>query len=194
MADSAKTYNQKIELAKKAIIKKRYTSAVVHLNSVLQQLKRIQIEHIEMFFPAKFQTFNRDEPEEDLNDMVSQHSESGVLYSSQYHNKTGGVLEINIVHRDPSISEFKTLVRNPHMAKNLDNTDVIKVNEKYYALEKYSEEDKYIERNIILNNETMLNFIVNGIEGRSFLDEICQKIDLKKKIQIFFLKLFLYFY
>jgi hypothetical protein len=63
---------------------------------------------------------------------------------------------------------------------NLDNTSIIKVKEKYSALEKSSQEGNFNERNIIISKDAILNVIVNGVNAKEIMDRFCKKIDLKK--------------
>ena len=184
--DNIETNMFKLDLAKNALKAKKYSQALLYVQEVTEELRLVQKKMVTAFFPAQIEGFIY---EEDANYQIgtfeNQTADSDILFSRQYIKNTEthtSSIDGNVVFSDPSIQEYIALVNKPELLQNLQDdslqTSIIKVNEVYAALEKISEDEKYYERNIVVNENTLLNVIGHDLESSEALDLFCQKINI----------------
>jgi hypothetical protein len=174
-------YLSELDLIKKDVSEQKYTAAIFAINILGERLREQQKKEIESYVPNEFQDFKVWDQNIKLGDFISQNDNFGVLFSRRYKNSNDHIIDINIVFSDPSIKEYLNIIKKPDLVDNiLENTKVIKVNNKYDALEKYSAEEKYYERNIVVNRELLLNIVANGIENTEVIDTFTSLIKIEE--------------
>jgi hypothetical protein len=169
-----------LHLIQQDIFDSRYTAAILALNVLTDRLREQQKKEVALFFPDEFSGFKIWEYSIRLGDFTSQNDNFGVLFSRRYKNNEDHIVDINVVFSDPSIEEYLNIIKKPYLVDNLDNTKVIKVNNHFDALEKYSEDEKYYEQNIIVNRELLLNIVANGIEDKSLIETFTSLIKMEE--------------
>ena len=111
----------------------------------------------------------------------------GVLFSKHYQNKKGNVLDVYVVYSDPSINEYYSLLKNPDLVEEVENYNIVKINEKYFALEKKSEDKIIYECNMLVNNKLLLNLVSDSVKeldlfnffiSKSNIDELVRYLEL----------------
>ncbi len=173
-------YSEELDVIKQDIRESRYSSALSALDLLIEKIRTNQRSVIEKYFPAEFNGFEIWDYSMRLGEFASQEDNYGVLFSRRYKNSQDHVIDINVVFSDPSILEYVNLIKNPKLVNRLENTEIAKIKNKYYALEKYSEEEMYCEKNIVVNNDLLLNVVANGIRDKAVIDVFISLIQIEK--------------
>ena len=164
------------------LIEKKYSEAIYLLKNLIADLRQQQRLKINAFFPKAFETYSETTEKGSLGSFVSQTEHFGVLFSKRYKREENpnDTIEINVVFDDPSIGEYINVIKNPKYVEGFDNTKVVKIREQYNALETYSEEEGYFERNILVNEQLLLNILATGLIEKTSIDNFCNGIDIIK--------------
>ncbi|MFT5170866.1 MAG: hypothetical protein ACI9BD_000636 [Candidatus Marinamargulisbacteria bacterium] len=159
---------------------KRFSSAIYALNELIDKLRLEQSRMIEVLFPGEIGQFRVVDSGPGFSVQDFQSSSFGVVFSRRYQNKDHHTIDVNVVFSDPSIEEYVNIVKDERLIDGLENTSIVKLKDKIFALEKYSSDENYGERNIVVNPELMVNVVANGIEDRAVLETFCGSIQLDK--------------
>jgi hypothetical protein len=180
------TYLLKLKLSQRSIQEKRYSKALLYLREVVNDLQTKQKNIIKTFFPKIIADFSFEESAiYQMSSFEEQTTGSGVLISRHYisNNEERGSIDLLVVFSDPAIAEYINIINNPHLLKNLEEetlqTKIIKIKDKYNAIEKSAADENYYERNIVVNENTLLNLIGQDIPSKNILDSFCDDIDIK---------------
>lgn len=168
-----------IKRLKKDILLKNYNSAILLLTEMVDQLKLSREQTISTFFPDQFNSF--EQTSKSSNSYFSAPSlDYGVLFARNYKNKEGHMVDVNVVFEDPSVTEYIKTIQDPKRLKNLGNAQVISINDEYRALEKHSQNEGYLERNIVVHDSLLVNVIATGFTDATIMDAFIETIHLKK--------------
>jgi len=159
---------------------KNYFKSIILLNTILTELNEKQQAQLSSFFPEAFSNYTLKKNPYHLGDDLTQTQSLQVLSTKQFISSNDETVDVNLVFDDPSIKEFIRIIETPSLVSNLENTQVVTFANKYKGLEKYFDIEKYYECNIILNNQTLLNIVANGVEDRSFINEFLEQVNLEK--------------
>jgi hypothetical protein len=164
------------------LIEKKYSEAIYLLKNLIADLRQQQRLKINAFFPKDFEAFSETNEKGSLGSFVSQTEHFGVLFSKRYKRQENpnDTIEINVVFDDPSIGEYINVIKNPKYVEGFDNTKVVKIRDRYNALETYSEEEGYFERNILVNEQLLLNVLATGLIEKTSIDSFCNGIDISR--------------
>jgi hypothetical protein len=171
-------YFKDLELIKQDIAEKNYSTAIYALNELSSRLRDHQKKKIEKYFPSEFEGYAVWKPSFQYDVSASYPDDYGLLFSKKYRNFDGYTIDVNVVYSDPAIEEYINIVKNPSLIDSIENIKVIKIG-RYNALEKYSEEERYCERNIIINDALLLNIIANGLEDKSVIERYTKQVNLE---------------
>ena len=162
------------------LFEKKYSEAIYLLKNLIADLRQQQRHKINAFFPKSFESFSETNDKGSLGSFVSQTEHFGVLFSKRYKRQENpnDTIEINVVFDDPSIGEYINVIKNPKYVEGFDNTKVVKIRNKYNALETFSEEEGYFERNILVNEQLLLNVLATGLVEKDSIDKFCDGIDI----------------
>ncbi len=158
----------------------RVSTGILLLNELAEKLRDQQKSTIGSFFPDRFGGFSENVTLEPLDKLDNPQDHFGVLFTKRYQNKQNHIIDINVIYSDPAINEYANIIRNPKLVDKFENTAIIKVNQNYSALEKFSEEEHYCERNVLVAEDLLLNIVGTGIRDREVFNQLCQKIDFAK--------------
>ena len=149
------------------------------MTEILAEIKDKRQTKISKLFPEKFNSFDTFTENNDSY-FSSSELDYGVLFTRIYKNKENNRIQVNVVFEDPSVQEYIRTINDPQRVKNLGNAKVITLQEKYKALEKFFEEDAYLERNIVLNQTLLVNIITTGVADTTLLDDFINTIKLNE--------------
>ena len=163
------------------LFQNKYSEAIYLLKNLIADLRQQQRLKISAFFPKSFEAFSETTEKGSLGSFVSQTEHFGVLFSKRYKREENpnDTIEINVVFDDPSIGEYINVIKNPKYVEGFDNTKVVKIRDRYNALETFSEEEGYFERNILVNEQLLLNVLATGVVEKASIDQFCETIDIK---------------
>ena len=169
-----------LDFIKSEIEEHQLSSAIFALSALIDKLRTEQNKLVEALFPKRFQDYrysSRDAlfPEDDFSG-----GNFGVIFSRRYQNDAQHTIDVNVVFSDPAIDEYVNIVKNKKLIQGLDHTRIVKVNYRYLALQKFSQEETYGERNIVINNDLMVNVVANGMKSISVLDDFCDVLALRQ--------------
>ena len=156
----------------------QYQNAIYELTTLISKIKNMQTEQIEQFFPKEFNGFFETSDNSDYDAFNNQSDNYGTLYSKQYQNENGHTIDLSVIYSDPSISEYINIIRKPTLIDNFENTTIVKVNDQFNAIEKYVEENMYLERNIVINKDLLIVIIANGVEEKAVVNDLFGQINL----------------
>ena len=151
------------------------SAALTTLKNLSSQIRENQRVIIDTYFPPQFEGFSSTSsfgPQADNGSSTS----FGMVYSKHYQNGQRQSIDVNVVFSDGTVAEYANLINSPHMMKGFDNASVVKLGP-YSALEKFSPSDRYLERNIVLNGDLLVNVIANGISSKDSVNTLCRLID-----------------
>ena len=95
-----------------------------------------------------------------------------------YENERNALVTVTLIYKDPAILQYTELVNNSKLISGLEGMSIVKVSSFYSAIKKKSEEGGFIELNIVLSDDILLNVYGTGIEEDDL--ELCiNYIDLK---------------
>ena len=176
----AKPLLERVDRVKDRIIAQDLAGSMTLLSDILADLKDLQQAQLSAYFPDEFETFTQQDSPYHLGDDIGQSQSIQILLSKQYRDKQENTIDVNLVFSDPSIAEFQGVIDNPDLLESLENTSIMTFQQTYQALVKYFPDDKYYECNIIINKDTLLNIVANGIENKDVVTNFCAKIKLDK--------------
>lgn len=173
------TYSKEITQISNELNAQNLNTSIQLLTELLAEIKDKRQSKISELFPEKFNSF---EIFTESNDSYFSSSELdyGVLFTRMYKNKENNRIQVNVVFEDSSVQEYIRTINDPKRVKNLGNAKVITLQEKYKALEKFFEEDAYLERNIVLNEALLVNIITTGVADTAVLDAFINTIKLNE--------------
>lgn len=156
-----------------------YTLAFETLELLMKQVRSNYSNRIEFFFPEKFGIFfsvlanNKD-------DFSNSNDGFGIVFSKRYQTNEGFFLDLNIVMRDPSIEEYINFVNEKLPLDDIQGSYIKKVNSQYDALFSISDEHLFVEVNVILNKDILLNIMYSGSENLDEVELFLEGLDLAK--------------
>ena len=174
--------NQLLEKSKSALYQDKHSIALQNLNALTRLIKDNQTAIVASFLPDFYESFKtqKQQIEDDLYDNGNTY---GVIFSRTYINNQHHSLYLNIIHFDPSIEEYWSLVNSPKLVKNLENTRIIKLDNNIKALKKLNPDRQYYEYNILPSNQLLISIVGNGLEQSEAIDSLIQEIDFKGLLQ-----------
>jgi len=157
----------------------KYPLAIDTAEKMIDTLKELQKIQLNDFFPSKFGAFSQ-QSWQDPSTVTDIHGGNyGVVLNRAYRNEEGNALDVNVVSSDASISEYISIVKNPRILQTLENVSLIKVLEKYDALAKKDDDGQFVEVNLILNRDLLINIIVNGVEDPKIIQKFFENCDFE---------------
>ena len=171
-------FTSEIDKLNKELLEEKYSTAIETAQKLADALKEIQKQHLQSFFPSKFGKFSEQSWESPSEVTDSHGGNYGVLLNKSYRNKKEDSIEVNVVSKDTSIGENINIVKTPRILQTLDNLSLIKVLNKYDALEKKDETQEFLELNIIINDDLLINIIANGVTDPKILQEFFENSDV----------------
>lgn len=161
------------------IEEEQYSGALSALNRLEKMLRFYQSDRLAEFLPKEFQGFTiMEEEESEYESVIPSNGDIGLLLARHYKNLEDHFIDINIVYADASIADFVSIIKNPIIIDNDEQTRIIKVQNEFPAIEKYLDNKLFYERNIVLDDDVMVNIISKGLSQEA-LNEFCDKVDLK---------------
>jgi len=159
-----------------------YSQSLYILDDLKDKITLVQKKYLNTFFPSSFETFEAQNI--DIEDSLFDSEEYGILFNKRYKNSTNEKIDINLIHSDPSIQEYVSILNNPRLIQGLVNTQFKKV-QNYQSLYSKTENNENSvvtvhEQNIVLNQELMITFIYIGEEKEDILTNFIDLIDLKE--------------
>lgn len=154
----------------------RHSSAILGLKNLTSKVVVSQKLIISNFFPDKILDFKTKKNSFSDTNFNEELDSFGVLFSKTYTNILGETINIHVIFSDPSIDEYATIANNPKILNTLNTITLIKTNGLYPSLEKYSESEQFYERNIIVNEELLINIIGQEIKSKEKIDEFCRQL------------------
>jgi hypothetical protein len=173
------SFLEDLDLIKLDIKKNKLPAAIAALNELIGKLKDNQQRIIGKCFPDNFEGYQATQEDSQLDNLFINQDNYGVLFSRHYSKHNAGTIDVNLVFSDPSIKEYINLINNPNLINNIENTRIVVIKDNYKALEKFSLEEKYYERNIIVNKELLINVVANGQYNKELLDNYIEAIKLE---------------
>ncbi len=124
--------------------------------------------------------------ENDRGDAPDHSDRFGVVYSRRYTNHAGGSIEVTLVYNDPSIDEYVQIIQNTGKSQIFfERSKRIKIKDTYPALEKNNLDEKYVELNILLRSNLLMNVVAVGNTEKSGLDGFLNPINLQAIVEMF---------
>ena len=157
----------------------RYSTAIYSLSALIGAVREKQREALKTFLPEKFETYKIKRSGSYSSNEFSP-TEYGVLFNQYYENPSQHSIQIHIIFSDPSIREYANLAKNPDLLKGLDTTSLVRLLDKYSAIQKVSGDGTYIEQNIIINDELLINIVANGHKDEAVLERFSPLIKLEE--------------
>lgn len=177
---SNEEFSKELDLIKQDLEEQQFSAAILTLTEMLERLRTLQKQHIEPFFPVRFMDYEVwDEGYQSSPESVGTEA-YGVLFTRRYRNPKDYTIDVNVVYSNDSIREYRNLIRSPQLIESLENTRLIKILNQYDALEKYSKEQKFCERNILVNEDLLLNIVFIGFSNRAVIDNFTQAIKIQE--------------
>lgn|GEM_PF-3260802 len=161
-----------INRLKSLIGQKRYSLAMVEINSLSSQLKKLLGESLASAFPAPPQGFQIAP--------LPTHDDDSALFYRVFESRSGGQLELSIVTLDPSYDDYLQMIKNPSSVTQMETASIIEISKSITAIERFSPADKTYERHVILGGGTMLHIVSNNSMDKSGLDAFCDAINYAK--------------
>ena len=166
-----------VDLIKNNINQEQYSIGISRVTQLLDRLKARRHAIIGEFFPAKLDHFklqSRDEMFDETGIMTG----SGQVFACTYLNQAGHSIDVFVIHLDPAIKDYKNIIQNPSLITGSENTQIIELSGGFYGLEKKSEEGRFVEQNILINDELLLNLVANGVEEDAVLNKLYTQINV----------------
>lgn len=152
----------------------RFSSALYSLEALTALVKEKQTDTIKSFFPEVVDQLSIASWGSSGGD-VGFESAKYVLYSSQLKDSDDNMIEFHVIHADPSIIEYDNILKKQKLINALEDTEIINIGD-YQALEKKMEESNFIEHNIVISKDVMMNVIINGEISEDVVNEFYEKI------------------
>ncbi len=175
-------FKKEVEDLSKSLDSGYYSQSLYILDDLKDKITLVQKKYLNTFFPSSFETFEAQNV--DIEDSLFDSEEYGILFNKSYKNTKNEKIDINLIHSDPSIQEYVSILNNPRLIQGLVNTQLKKV-QNYQSLYSKTEnsENSVVtvhEQNIVLNQELMITFIYIGEEKEDILTNFIDLIDLKE--------------
>ncbi|MGE4170445.1 MAG: hypothetical protein AB7F28_06975 [Candidatus Margulisiibacteriota bacterium] len=170
-----------LDSAKKQLQADKLSGAMDLLTAVVSRIKEEQRRQLMLFFPEKWADFTL--KEELKTDLSAQSNDSyGVMLVRHYANKDGVRVDVSLVLNDPAIEEYVGLIKNPDQIKKIENAELIHVRgaskAQYLGIQKFSKDQRYLEQNIVVNPDILLNIVADGVTDKSAFEALVAKVDL----------------
>lgn len=170
--------NHLLDKSRSAVIQDKHSVAIQTLETLTKLIKDNQTAIVTSFFPEFHKGFRSKKQKIEIDSYDNQTS-YGVIFSRTYTNTHQHSLILNVVHLDPSIEEYWSLMNSPKLIRNLENTSVIKLNNEIKALKKYTPDRHYVEYTILPSDQLLISIVGNGINDIAILESLINEIDFQ---------------
>lgn len=172
-------FTETVSRINKELSEQRYSAAIFSLSALMSAVREKQRESIRSFFPTEFETYKaKRSGSHSTSDFGS--TDYGVLFNQYYENASHHSIEVNVIFSDPSIREYANLVKNPDLLKGLETTTLVKLNMHLSAIQKVADDGGYVEQNIVLNDDLLINVVANGNRDPKILERFSNAVKLKE--------------
>lgn len=153
-----------------------HTEAIDLMKVLIEQTRYHQSLLVSNFFPLTFKNFEIKESDDQGENILESH-EGVVLLSRRYENPEEHAIDVNVVFDDPSIQEYVSVINSQQQVGRFEDAKVVLVSGRYKSLEKQSDIEKIIERNIVINDRILINIVSHGISDITMLNMFCSQIN-----------------
>ena len=170
-------------------------SALVKKGLFIQALQELDLQRslilnrlidvVKMVFPERYLGYSLQQSD-DLDDDPFLTDSSVNLFNLVYQHDTNGMVTISLLQHDPAIEEYLLLSKNPSLLEKLGNAELVKIRGSFDAVLKSEPEQQYVEYNILVKEDVLLNVVAVDVEDEHLLQQFVQFINLHS------LKLLLY--
>lgn len=160
-----------------ALERDRYSSALIYLKDMMDKIEEKQERVIDQFFPTLFTSYARVKRVNDSSYAGLGGDGFGVLYEKSFKNKRGHAIDVNVVFLDNSIREYVRIIGNPSLVKGIENASVMTIQDRYRALRKDAQEQRFYELNIVVNSDILVNVIGVGMGTIKPIERFSEEID-----------------
>ena len=155
----------------------KYQQTLKALVDVIGSVREEQYKKIVTCFPKDYKSMflvdSKDNMELDIDSF-----NDAVLFSVRYQDNMDSYLEINVLNDTQTIQDYKHLIKNPSLVRNLQNIELVK-NNGYDALLTSYAQRKHYEQNIILKSDLLITLILVGQDDFVFAD-FFKEVDINK--------------
>ena len=153
-------FSVSVKALDEALKTEQYSQALYHLDTLSTKVREQHAQGIRAFFPKEVSGLQSSSWKSSAGD-VGFDSAQYVVFSSQLVDDEDNSIEFHVISEDPSILEYSALVKKPRLVKALQDTKVVSISS-FKALEKANEENNFLEHNIVISEDLMLNVFING--------------------------------
>lgn len=153
-------FSESVKALDEALKTEQYSQALYHLDTLSTKVREQHAQGIRAFFPKEVSGLQSSSWKSSAGD-VGFDSAQYVVFSSQLVDDEDNSIEFHVISEDPSILEYSALVKKPRLVKALQDTKVVSISS-FKALEKANEENNFLEHNIVISEDLMLNVFING--------------------------------
>ncbi|MEK9657493.1 MAG: hypothetical protein VW378_03870 [bacterium] len=147
------------------------------LQALLLKVRQVHAANIDGFFPSDTENFFVVQQKQ-VDQGVMYSDGYGIIFSKQYQTQDGRFLDVNVVFNDPSIQEYISIIQEKSAVADIEGVRVIKIQDRYMCLESVSDEHQFIERNIVLNPDVLVNVVYDWRDDDFLLNEFVSQFQL----------------
>lgn len=173
----AATVSQNIVLLQKAFEDGRFSRSLELLQQLMGQIREVHAENINVFFPNDFDNFYGVEIDGGGGDLNSSEEGVGLLFHKRFQNATGNILDVHVVYQDSSILEYYNLVQQVKKKKGGKGVRLKRILDRYDALENHSEEHVFVDVNVLVSSDVLMNVFYDGLDQNLVLDSFLTQVD-----------------
>lgn len=166
-------YKPLLDTAERYIKDNKISPAISQFISLIHQLQQRLEQSVGLFFPETLGPFVSTNGQKLPAGIDDQTNRFGVLFERHYEDASGNTIDVNAIYDSGAISDYIAVINNPRLLRNLNNTTIARVQDKYDAIEKFSPKDNYHERNILISNQLLVNVVILGSVDQELMDAFC---------------------
>jgi len=167
-----------LEAIQQAVKNNDFSYAIAHLEYLTKKVKELQSRELDKFLPVECDGFKKKtivtvpgEPNIDDNNYV--------LYRKTYQDSDGNMINVYVVASDPIIRDYMTMISSQKVLKRFQNKSILKMGN-YEAIVTGSPGENYIEHNIVINSDLLVNVFYIGKIQPETIAKFTSKMDLNR--------------
>ena len=171
------TVSQNIVLLQRAFEDGSFSRSLELLQQLMGQIRQVHAENINAFFPNDFDNFYGVEIDGGGGDLSSSEEGIGLLFHKRFQNVTGNILDVHVVFQDSSVLEYQNLVQQVKKKGGGDGIRLRRVLDRYDAIESHSDEQVFVDVNVLVSSEVLMNVFYDGLDRNLVLDAFLTQVD-----------------